>query len=162
MEHRRLTAVWLSAALVCLSVYSPDVPALARAVDGAVDGAASWNVSNSAYVSRRVSFFLSDAEEERDTMDPDTLQQVMDRFLRKSFGIKDAEGIFGSVASDHNPKNLILKPRSQSVDRAQLGMTDQDGELLLSFIYIKLIQPFRRSEERRVGKECRSRWSPDH
>ena len=24
------------------------------------------------------------------------------------------------------------------------------------------IGPFRRSEERRVGKECRSRWSPYH
>ena len=24
------------------------------------------------------------------------------------------------------------------------------------------IQPEIRSEERRVGKECRSRWSPDH
>ena len=23
-------------------------------------------------------------------------------------------------------------------------------------------EPFRRSEERRVGKECRSRWSPYH
>src|SRR3712207_2790839 len=25
-----------------------------------------------------------------------------------------------------------------------------------------LVVPFARSEERRVGKECRSRWSPDH
>src|SRR2546425_11744718 len=24
------------------------------------------------------------------------------------------------------------------------------------------LEPFRRSEERRVGKECRSRWSPYH
>src|SRR2546422_11067221 len=24
------------------------------------------------------------------------------------------------------------------------------------------VRPGRRSEERRVGKECRSRWSPDH
>ena len=27
---------------------------------------------------------------------------------------------------------------------------------------IKKINAFDRSEERRVGKECRSRWSPDH
>src|SRR5690554_1992735 len=25
-----------------------------------------------------------------------------------------------------------------------------------------LLVPFQRSEERRVGKECRSRWSPEH
>src|SRR2546430_7077382 len=28
--------------------------------------------------------------------------------------------------------------------------------------YIAGLQPARRSEERRVGKECRSRWSPYH
>src|SRR3712207_9477698 len=28
--------------------------------------------------------------------------------------------------------------------------------------YLKLLQNIERSEERRVGKECRSRWSPDH
>ena len=27
---------------------------------------------------------------------------------------------------------------------------------------VKLNDPIRRSEERRVGKECRSRWSPYH
>ena len=26
----------------------------------------------------------------------------------------------------------------------------------------KVVQPLKRSEERRVGKECRSRWSPYH
>ena len=28
--------------------------------------------------------------------------------------------------------------------------------------YGKVFKTFRRSEERRVGKECRSRWSPYH
>ena len=28
--------------------------------------------------------------------------------------------------------------------------------------YIKTVITFARSEERRVGKECRSRWSPYH
>src|SRR3712207_7182174 len=27
---------------------------------------------------------------------------------------------------------------------------------------VKVVRPGRRSEERRVGKECRSRWSPYH
>ena len=26
----------------------------------------------------------------------------------------------------------------------------------------EIIEKVKRSEERRVGKECRSRWSPDH
>ena len=31
---------------------------------------------------------------------------------------------------------------------------------LYDFVSIALLLPFVRSEERRVGKECRSRWSP--
>ena len=39
------------------------------------------------------------------------------------------------------------------------------GERGLTFIgkgYVKMGQYTSRSEERRVGKECRSRWSPYH
>ena len=32
----------------------------------------------------------------------------------------------------------------------------------LTFYYMDLVTVSRRSEERRVGKECRSRWSPYH
>ena len=35
-----------------------------------------------------------------------------------------------------------------------------DGVLLAGDLYDKPVPP--RSEERRVGKECRSRWSPYH
>src|SRR5438552_15664109 len=41
------------------------------------------------------------------------------------------------------------------VDREQLGVTDAQG------VFAKQLRK-KRSEERRVGKECRSRWSPDH
>ena len=45
----------------------------------------------------------------------------------------------------------------------QLGLFDQDGSLQGSSLstgeYPNIIL---RSEERRVGKECRSRWSPYH
>ena len=34
--------------------------------------------------------------------------------------------------------------------------------LILSFVVQKLLNLIWRSEERRVGKECRSRWSPYH
>ena len=52
--------------------------------------------------------------------------------------------------------------------------TDQTGTILLmhgiptwGYLYHAVIPPlveagYRRSEERRVGKECRSRWSPYH
>ena len=34
---------------------------------------------------------------------------------------------------------------------------------VLGFLgFTVVLSGFRRSEERRVGKECRSRWSPDH
>ena len=36
------------------------------------------------------------------------------------------------------------------------------GENDIADIYIKLEKYQLRSEERRVGKECRSRWSPYH
>src|ERR1035441_1769822 len=46
---------------------------------------------------------------------------------------------------------LVLKLAEEFLAR-QMGGEHLDGYLLLNL----------RSEERRVGKECRSRWSPDH
>ena len=36
------------------------------------------------------------------------------------------------------------------------------GDLVLRRHDFKWVEGLRRSEERRVGKECRSRWSPYH
>ena len=36
------------------------------------------------------------------------------------------------------------------------------GPLEPSLVHVKRAVELERSEERRVGKECRSRWSPDH
>ena len=36
------------------------------------------------------------------------------------------------------------------------------GSGMISGIYLKNLKAYDRSEERRVGKECRSRWSPYH
>src|SRR3712207_9534055 len=38
----------------------------------------------------------------------------------------------------------------------------QDTESLEPNVLVVRVQPEERSEERRVGKECRSRWSPYH
>src|SRR6266581_9736697 len=54
-----------------------------------------------------------------------------------------------------NPRqNKLLKAgnKSDRIDVAKLGKLLRLGEL----------RPVYRSEERRVGKECRSRWSPYH
>ena len=40
-----------------------------------------------------------------------------------------------------------------------IGLVDVDGHNFPNFALMRLSA---RSEERRVGKECRSRWSPYH
>ena len=40
--------------------------------------------------------------------------------------------------------------------------TGNEAELIPAEITVKAAPPESRSEERRVGKECRSRWSPYH
>ena len=34
--------------------------------------------------------------------------------------------------------------------------------IVASSVIVELVEKYGRSEERRVGKECRSRWSPYH
>ena len=42
-------------------------------------------------------------------------------------------------------------------------MTDKlKKQIILNLPYLIFVYLFDRSEERRVGKECRSRWSPYH
>ena len=44
----------------------------------------------------------------------------------------------------------------------KFGVPRQSGLASGLVSTIKFEPPYRRSEERRVGKECRSRWSPYH
>ena len=50
--------------------------------------------------------------------------------------------------------NLAVLERQQQFDFQQNGIEVMDFETLQ--------RTYKRSEERRVGKECRSRWSPYH
>ena len=43
----------------------------------------------------------------------------------------------------------------------KIAVFDLDGTLYEENSHIEILSKFR-SEERRVGKECRSRWSPYH
>src|SRR5258708_38124095 len=64
----------------------------------------------------------------------------------------------------HNPvesdrmEELIVNPVAIELTRRR-GDLDLQG---LRFLLIRYGIQFQRSEERRVGKECRSRWSPYH
>src|SRR3712207_8654713 len=42
------------------------------------------------------------------------------------------------------------------------GSTAAQAGVVYSGVVNLTVNPNQRSEERRVGKECRSRWSPDH
>ena len=70
-----------------------------------------------------------------------------------------------------NPERYWLKPIKQELEYNDLALFDQNGYDLTRAeqIYANangfnpIGHRYRyRSEERRVGKECRSRWSPYH
>src|SRR2546426_11534538 len=70
--------------------------------------------------------------------------------------VEEALGLFGSVtrleADELFPQKLALAHPDLVFNMAE-GLHGQNRESLVPAI---------RSEERRVGKECRSRWSPYH
>ena len=47
-------------------------------------------------------------------------------------------------------------------DNDELAINEFDGTAADLFVTSRPTQELQRSEERRVGKECRSRWSPYH
>src|SRR5260370_27264821 len=78
-------------------------------------------------------------------------QRVLFRFLNASATDEIRLALpghkFNVVAMDGNPV-----PRPQMVDFVYLDIAER----------VDAIVEMNRSEERRVGKECRSRWSPYH
>src|SRR2546430_3447327 len=66
----------------------------------------------------------------------------------------------GAIRNKITPERLFLK------SYIQLSQTAYDPQLRSNVLLLdRLAYPefdLRRSEERRVGKECRSRWSPYH
>ena len=68
-----------------------------------------------------------------------------------NFTIKAQEAVQQAV-------QLVTKNNQQVIEPVHLlKAVIMTGESVTNFIFQKL-----RSEERRVGKECRSRWSPYH
>src|SRR2546426_11367513 len=97
-----------------------------------------------------------------DTLD-DLLRVVFSNLLKSENRIRPTRGqateLLGVLLQLNNP-------------RARLSLTETKGRLssclgeLLWYLArtkdLKFIAYYLRSEERRVGKECRSRWSPYH
>src|SRR5687767_10798003 len=90
------------------------------------------------------------------TAEPRELSEFAGQLVMKAF----ASGLFMYADADlkfDQPQAEVVfdrdKLRSQGVDLSQAG---RDLSILLGGDYVN------RSEERRVGKECRSRWSPYH
>src|SRR5256885_9480771 len=68
----------------------------------------------------------------------------------------------GTLDSSFNPVVTPMLPRPPPFrviyPPLVYGLSvESDGKIIVGGVFIAL-----RSEERRVGKECRSRWSPDH
>ena len=61
-----------------------------------------------------------------------------------------------------NKKIYQLRKKIQMKKRGQLATFQLFFFIILTLIGIIILGVFMRSEERRVGKECRSRWSPYH
>ena len=58
-------------------------------------------------------------------------------------------------------KNIMDDYYREYIDKSLSGLTDLDFTLLFELMN-SVQSSLSRSEERRVGKECRSRWSPYH
>src|SRR3989475_12728453 len=63
-------------------------------------------------------------------------------------------------ATDMRREPVVLDPASNAVENFHNDGTDVFGFAKLQ--YVPSDRDVVRSEERRVGKECRSRWSPYH
>src|SRR3712207_3805719 len=56
---------------------------------------------------------------------------------------------------------LSTMQAAMKADIVELNQAEAFGALMAIFLWVYgIFSPFARSEERRVGKECRSRWSP--
>ena len=72
-------------------------------------------------------------------------------------------GDFGADMMHFNPHKTFSGPHGGGGPGAgPIAVTEKLGDYLPVPIVVKKNSPDGRSEERRVGKECRSRWSPYH
>ena len=92
------------------------------------------------------------------TADPGQQVQVITEFFEDNFSKSDMNQI-----PDIPPAEMTKRFTKEDIQKAvnKLKNNKSAGIDNLKAEQLKY-RPDNRSEERRVGKECRSRWSPDH
>src|SRR3989441_11862440 len=80
--------------------------------------------------------------------------------IRRSLPVLD-ERLRGTKFVSLTPKSILNSPQQTGVDFWSLNPY-VGCEFGCSYCYARYAHRYVRSEERRVGKECRSRWSPYH
>ena len=90
-------------------------------------------------------------------MNAEKIVEVMRTFLTARFGVTEAQALLGPVENESNPENLILAHRDPSIERASLGMLQENGEPFLSTIFIK----FARSRQLDLSKVIVAFGEPD-
>ena len=74
-----------------------------------------------------------------------------------------AEQKRGLFAQKNKGKRFTFEGKNTNTDQLVRGeVVAKDEEEARKKLQRRGIRPAERSEERRVGKECRSRWSPYH
>ena len=100
--------------------------------------------------------------------DSNTIRRSAELFLRQAgYDVILAEDGFDALAkiSDHQPQVIFVDIMMPRLDGYQTCALIKQNPMLKATPVIMLSSKdgvFDRSEERRVGKECRSRWSPYH
>src|SRR5258706_2858289 len=94
------------------------------------------------------------------------LFRVDDAELKAQGARADADRQLARQALDRT-KQLITQNASSNSDLERAEATSRGADAAYDLLKTRLDRtvvraPFSRSEERRVGKECRSRWSPYH
>src|ERR1035438_7120851 len=67
-----------------------------------------------------------------------------------------------AISFKHNPLRLLLRAAGEQEDFRPLFLPGPPALVQWSGAVLRGLSQSNRSEERRVGKECRSRWSPSH
>src|SRR5690554_7914389 len=87
----------------------------------------------------------------------DSLSQALQEEIQS---VKDQLDLFERTdVSEQNLKDLL---ESLSIIEDTLTVSNLEKTSALTHKLIQHLKAVGRSEERRVGKECRSRWSPNH
>ena len=94
--------------------------------------------------------------------------QIREELKKEVAGMKDKHGIVPGLVTilvGENPASVSYVTGKQKAAH-EIGfysIQDNQPEDITEEDLLKLVDKYnRRSEERRVGKECRSRWSPYH